>query len=355
MAVSVAACGAGESDEAGEGDPAARIVLNEVVTLEETDECLVEGVRPFVAEWRGGYVMISGIPTARPYRFDAEGRCAGVLGGGEGQGPREFQGVVALASWGDSLYVADPHGGRLSVWGLPEEDPRTVRITPTRFSFTRFTPLGPGRFVVNEGSTPGLDPEMEGHPFHVVDGEGEHRTSFGGDGLHDEDDLTPRIVFPGHRTGRFWSVNPPIRMTQWSEEGERLTHVQPEEPEWLAAPEPPPDFPHPEALPEPHVSWAWSDEDGVLWAIARVPGEDWRDGLMTEGDDVRVRLMDYFDSALLAYDPADGRLLAEARVEGWLHPVHPALPRERPGRVVTAADAGAGSMKVRVLAPRLER
>ncbi len=315
------------------GDPPA-LVAQEIVIADCPGDCTLpvrevaslggrgEGVEaslggnaPMVRLSDGRWVIVDW-PT-RLLRFSPDGRFEQVAGRA-GQGPGEFGEISFLFRVGeDSILVADPVNFRLTTL---DRDLRVVSMKPVpgMFGMTRAR-LGDGTWVagaqVNRPSGIGL-------PLHFLDTNGSLVRSFGASPpIRDLTDSRAffRALAPGP-PGRVWAAHfREYRLEEWGVDGTPLRTMVRRAP-W---------FPPArnvgargsEGPPDPTIRMISRDDNGLLWAVIWVAGENWADGLgPLTGPDGRasrgpVDISLYWDSVIEVIDPEAGRVVGRARID----------------------------------------
>lgn len=329
--VRIEAAGAGAGSD--NGCPECTVHLTREVTLGDREGPGAVGYSPNVARDGAGRYYLSHVYSRHELLvFDPDGTFLDVVGG-PGEGPGEYATVslVALTD-GDTVRVFD-NGLRRQTVLAPFPDLSVVRTIPMP------APVGGNRTVVSgagdlvtSGGVP--DPEAVGLPLHLVSSDGARVRSFGTRDPGAASSPGPPDSWAlawAHDREAVWAVHPDeYRIEGWTLEGERVREwdpspswFEPAEDGWVLAPGSP---------PPTRVRAAAEDEEGRLWVLAQVPGEDWESALLEQegpdgpiyqpGDFARL-----FDTKVEVMDP-DGRLLVSERVPEYL------LTFVEPGRVV---------------------
>ncbi|WP_420462834.1 6-bladed beta-propeller [Candidatus Palauibacter sp.] len=290
--------------------------LTHMVTLGSLDDPSV-GFTKSVAIESSGRILVLGHEVT-PHElmvFDPEGAFVRVIGR-DGEGPGEFSFVMTGAlTTGDSLHLFDDDLLRETVLTPTFDVARTLRL-PVRVRETVF--LDDGRIVVQSSMA---TPDLVGHPLHLLDRERNIVKSFG------SADQVIRPDMSIYRLRRIekadessvWSafVNQYV-IENWSIDGVRLAALKRDVPwfePWhynkgLSLSEP----------PDVTLEAIRQDDEGRLWILIRVPGEDWKNGLAEvdtpEGRFVGTRDWDLaYDTVVEIIDPRLGVLVHSERVE----------------------------------------
>ncbi|WP_425153631.1 hypothetical protein [Candidatus Palauibacter sp.] len=223
--------------------------------------------------------------------------------------------MTGALTTGDSLHLFDDELLRETVLTPTFDVARTLRL-PVRVRETVF--LDDGRIVVQSSMA---TPDLVAHPLHLLDRERNIVKSFG------SADQVIRPDMSIYRLRRIekadessvWSafVNQYV-IENWSIDGVRLAALKRDVPwfePWhynkgLSLSEP----------PDVTLEAIRQDDEGRLWILIRVPGEDWKNGLAEadtpEGRFVGTRDWDLaYDTVVEIIDPRLGVLVHSERVE----------------------------------------
>lgn len=266
-----------------------------------------------VRDSRGRTFLVHGMDASQIHLFDASGEFLRSIGS-RGQGPGQFSYIYALAlDDEENLYAFDRQ--RMTVLS-PDFELLETRRAPFRAHRVLFAAEG---FVV---ASPAPVRESVLMPLHVLARDDlQVVRSFGGlspgDPTRDNrDGLLNRGISKGI-DGQIWS-HPRNRylIEEWDPTtGTRLRAFE-RVVEWFE-----PWLEHrglsTETPPQPGLTNAWQDDEGLLWSISTVGAEQWHEGLVVLSgfNDLWIEYPEKFwDSHIEVIDPVTGLTLLSERV-----------------------------------------
>jgi len=324
------------------------IAVSTLAVLQTQPDAIPAFPWSFSHDARGRVYVLQPDERLPPLVFAPDGRLIRVLGR-RGNGPGEYQGASALAAAvGDTLYVADRPGRRLTVL---DPEWRFVRRAPLPGAVTAMASTVDGALVVNARLA---DRERFGQPYHIVDRLGNHVRSFGHDRtqplLPDEGWRMLRVLTPDRESG-FWgaAVYGEFRIEHWSADG-RLRSSFIRKTEWLPNLRGPVPVISPTSPPGPSIRGITQDSAGRIWILALVADTSWHRGLSRGRQEAEAgvsydidNLDRTFDSIIEVIDPRRRVVLVSTRIDeayGY------ALPGGRAVHIQVGRD---GERRVRVV------
>jgi hypothetical protein len=243
--------------------------------------------------------------------FDRRGRFIRIVGR-QGEGPGEFQAISALVALPDGGIAAfDPTNLRMTYFSPDLTAWAEYRI-PVRVS--RFGPvrLPDGGWVL-PGNMGALD--LMGSPFVRVDSAGRIQTYYTQDENESETNpfgrADPRRLAFHPRFGVVSIKQFDYHLEFWNEDGTRSGTYAPEV-DWFEWPPAPSPDPHSFiGEPEDRFYGIQFDEEGRLWSLAQIEGEDWESGI--ENGQVVDKLR-WIDFRIEVLDLESHRVLCAKRV-----------------------------------------
>ncbi len=262
----------------------------------------------------GRFYVISR-PATQVQVFGPEGTFLQSVGG-EGDGPGEFRWAQGLhIDEAGRLLVIDRLVGRISIFDSGLNLVRTIPLTEPAAGFELFSL--PGDSILMSGYD--FSPQYFGTSAHVVAPDGRRVRSFGEPtypiaSTRDPFDLL-RTITP-RADGELWIAGwSRFQIERWSLGGDRLDSMRWSDPAFQP-PEPVPNRPPP---PRPALVSVQEDSNGVLWAVANVPGANWAEAVRPSGADPHGFAMEdpdlWTDAKVTAIDPEEHVVLATARFE----------------------------------------
>lgn len=241
--------------------------------------------------------------------------------GRRGEGPGEFQWITYLAvGTGDTTWIYDAGRGRLTALDARFD------IAQTYGPFTIKPPnallFGPGDTLV--AVTERATTDAIGYPVHLLDRDGNFLRSLGAvRPVYRADRPLMRwrsLAWAGERN--IWSA-PLTRYTveRWDLEGS-LRAAYARQVDWFP--------PHEQygfrddEPPNPGLIAITTDDQGHLWTMVRIAGENWQSGVGLvdpPGRPAHRGITDYaayYDTVIEVIDPASGELIASTKVESYL-------------------------------------
>jgi len=232
--------------------------------------------------------------------------------GREGEGPGEFKGIRALVELPDGgIAVFDSRNLRLTYF-TRELELRSDHSLPVRVS--RY---GPMRLPDGGWALPGrvMDVEHYGSALARVDSVGQLLAYYGWDETETEGNLSgtllPRVVAYHPRVGLVSMKQFAYFLELWDDDG-TLSDVYDPDVDWFNWPPSPSPDPH-SILGEPENMFygIQFDDEGRLWILAQIEGEDWESGLENG------RIVDHtkwLDFRIEVLDPESRQTLCATRV-----------------------------------------
>lgn len=297
--------------------------------IERTDVLVQRGNGDFVLhlQFDPGFLSV----------FDSDGIFRERIGG-QGQGPGEFRTIQELIAFGnDELIAFDYQNQRGSIISVGGETVRTIPlrgVLPTQTGVV--ASQGDSLLVINRHIR---TPDRVGYPLHLVDFNGNVRTSFGarGDVEVNTDEKLYKRRLAESPDGSVWAASlRPYVLNQWSRDGLRVKSYT-RQPEWFVIEDP--------FVPISPEGGRYSEvldidfdaQAGQLWVLIQVPSldDDWASGLISEeyggrreygpGDyskiyDTMVEVIDVRDDRLIAsqrFDPAFRRFVGRGLISSF--------------------------------------
>jgi len=266
-----------------------------------------------VRDAAGRIFLIHNDDPSRIQIFEANGDYIRSLGS-QGQGPGQF----TAAAWlildaRGNLYVFDSVIQRMTVFS-PAFDVLETRSFPQRLRIL-------GALLLNEGFVvAGLSyrEDSVGYPLHLLTRDLQITRSFGATDQTARPDmrvLQLRSIAKG-TGGRIWSA--PLNkyvIEEWEPADGTLHRAFVRDVNWFT-----PWYVGEsisfETPPQPVLRSIWQDGGGLLWVLATVGAEDWRDALYV-GDDQELVVLDrerLNDTFIEVIEPSTGRLLFSKKV-----------------------------------------
>lgn len=268
-----------------------------------------------------GEIIVGHVGSGTLSVYSAAGTFSRTVGR-RGQGPGEFQSILALKlGRNDTLHVFDAGNGRRSVYTPDFRLVRTTRL-PNSFVRNQVVLLGGDRVVVNATIR---TQERVGLPLHLVDADLGIVRSFGSPErtaiVRRSSTADSRVLVPS-ASGALWSAElPRYRIERWSESG-RLELLLEKQTDWPASA--PPDGSPDEFKPRPEVRALWDDGVGRLWVFVLVADANWRGGLeplTRDGVTIGFQVGDpgrLFDTIVDVIDTSTGQLVASRRLDSYV-------------------------------------
>ena len=294
--------------------PACEILFEQVHVLGDSDGPGILQREPTIAtlDHAGNFLVAE---RSRFLVFGSDGQYVASVGR-PGQGPGEFQRIVALKPHEDGrIDVFDAVAMRLTSLSPEYEvvDTVALEIMPT----PRILLLPSDEYLLYSDVRTA---DRIGVPLHVVTRGGEVRASFGSS---DGGRLLPQR-FSGRKVARawprgIWSAHTyEYAIELWTMEGSLRLSLR-READWF----PPIQFEDEVESPKPitTIQSVREDNSGLLWVLSAVADEDWESYLET-GADGFPRLVgsnaQLFDTVVEVIDPDEGQLIARRRVDEFL-------------------------------------
>lgn len=285
---------------------------------------------------QGGFLVISANPF-EPFLFDEDGVYSGMLGR-EGEGPGEYQSPAS--AWigpDETLWTFDRGLQRATKWTDEWEVADTRRL-----------PVRSGSMVIFEdgtlvNSSPVMDADRVGYPFHRISADGELGASFG-----PEVQVAPTGHLPGHITRLLWPAGSEsfwaaprhkYKIERYNLQGQRERALV-RAADWFPDQDPTESRAvSPESPPPPRIGGFVEDDEGRLRVLARVAADGWEEGVGErqpmpgfDDDGPHHHPIDHdivFGSVIEVLDPVSGQLVASRRLQGlalqWVDESHVAM------------------------------
>jgi hypothetical protein len=286
-----------------------RLVVTEGVRLGTTEgDGILDADASSMARLPDGRMIVTLFSPARatPMVFDSTGRYMGALGRC-GAGPGEFRFARFVRAHGDSVYVSDMTGARLSVFSADLSFVRSVQYLQVGMAGA-FEVVRGGGVVANVGSRATRD--QAGIPLVLYDRHlGDRRLLEADDQRFrsDRPQLSGRRLTRS-RDGGFWAAHVTAYVLErYDSTGARTRVLRPER-AWFT--------PHDglrvsfDEAPGSLISWIHEDGDGRLWVLSMVRNTRWRSAVgwtLPRGGrsalPIIERLDDYHDTMIEIFPP----------------------------------------------------